>query len=63
MKILAISGSLRAASHNTAVLVAASRLAPEGLTIELFEGNFRSLIPIWKQPKVCPKRFLRFVKP
>jgi len=38
MKILAISGSLRAASHNTAVLVAASRLAPEGLTIELFEG-------------------------
>ena len=38
MKILAISGSLRAASHNTAVLVAASRLAPEDLTIELFEG-------------------------
>jgi chromate reductase, NAD(P)H dehydrogenase (quinone) len=38
MKILAISGSLRAASHNTAVLVAAKQLAPEGVTIELFDG-------------------------
>src|SRR6185369_1594076 len=34
----AISGSLRAASSNTAVLVAASRLAPPGVTIELHEG-------------------------
>jgi chromate reductase len=38
MKILAISGSLRAASHNTAVLMAAQRLAPPNLTIELFDG-------------------------
>ena len=38
MKILAISGSLRSASHNTAVLVAAKRLAPAGVTVELFEG-------------------------
>jgi len=38
MKILAISGSLRAASHNTAVLVAAMRLAPANVTVELFEG-------------------------
>jgi len=38
MKILAITGSLRAASQNTAVLVAAKRLAPAGVTIELFEG-------------------------
>jgi chromate reductase len=38
MKILAISGSLRAGSHNTAVLVAAKRLAPTGMTIELFDG-------------------------
>jgi chromate reductase len=38
MKILAISGSLRAASHNTSVLHAARRLAPTGVAIELFEG-------------------------
>jgi chromate reductase, NAD(P)H dehydrogenase (quinone) len=38
MKILAISGSLRAASHNKAVLEAARRLAPPGITIELFDG-------------------------
>ncbi len=38
MKILAISGSLRAASHNTAVLAAAKRLAPAGVAIELFDG-------------------------
>jgi chromate reductase len=38
MRILAISGSLRAASHNTALLREAARLAPEGVEPELFEG-------------------------
>jgi chromate reductase len=38
MRILAISGSLRAASFNTALLRAAAELAPEGVTVELFEG-------------------------
>lgn len=38
MKILAISGSLRATSLNTVVLRAAGRLAPAGVVIELFEG-------------------------
>jgi chromate reductase, NAD(P)H dehydrogenase (quinone) len=38
MKILAISGSLRATSLNTAVLHAASRLAPADIKIEVFEG-------------------------
>ena len=38
MKILAISGSLRATSLNTAVLQAASRLVPAGVKIEMFEG-------------------------
>jgi chromate reductase len=38
MKIIAISGSLRATSLNTAVLHAARRLAPDGVEIELFEG-------------------------
>src|SRR6266700_3467229 len=38
MKILAISGSLRSGSSNTAVLRAAARLAPAGVDIALFEG-------------------------
>jgi len=38
MKILAISGSLRATSLNTAVLQAAGRLAPAGVTVDIFEG-------------------------
>jgi chromate reductase len=41
MKILAISGSLRAASNNSALLRALARLAPENISIELFRdlGN------------------------
>ena len=48
MKILAISGSLRATSLNTAVLHAAGRLAPAGVTIEILKESaiFRSSIPI-----------------
>ena len=38
MKIVAISGSLRATSLNTAVLQAAARLAPAGMQIEAFVG-------------------------
>jgi chromate reductase, NAD(P)H dehydrogenase (quinone) len=38
MAILAISGSLRAASHNTALLRAAAELAPDGVEVELFDG-------------------------
>ena len=38
MKILAISGSLRAVSSNTSVLRAAARLAPDGVGIVLFDG-------------------------
>jgi chromate reductase, NAD(P)H dehydrogenase (quinone) len=41
MKLLAISGSLRTASHNTAVLAAARHLAPAGVTIVLFDGIAR----------------------
>jgi chromate reductase, NAD(P)H dehydrogenase (quinone) len=36
--ILAISGSLRAASSNTAILQAAKRLAPARLEVVIFEG-------------------------
>ena len=38
MKILAVSGSLRADSHNTALLRAAIDAAPDGVEIELWEG-------------------------
>ncbi len=38
IRLLAISGSLRAVSTNTALLQAAQRLAPAGMTIELYEG-------------------------
>lgn len=37
MRILAISGSLRAASTNTALLRAAQRLAPAGMVITLYD--------------------------
>ena len=36
--IVAISGSLRAASTNTALVRAATALAPEGVTMTLYEG-------------------------
>lgn len=41
MKILAISGSLRAASNNTALLRAVARLSPAYISVELFRdlGN------------------------
>lgn len=38
MRILAISGSLRKASSNTALLRAASALAPEGVEVVLYGG-------------------------
>jgi chromate reductase len=38
MQVLAISGSLRAGSFNTAALRAAARLAPAGMTVTLYEG-------------------------
>jgi NAD(P)H-dependent FMN reductase len=38
MKILALSGSLRAASINSALLRAAARLAPQDMSITLFAG-------------------------
>ncbi|MEP7044914.1 MAG: NADPH-dependent FMN reductase [Dokdonella sp.] len=37
-RVLALSGSLRAASHNTCLLKAAQHLAPKGLEVVLCEG-------------------------
>jgi len=38
MRVLAISGSLRAVSTNTALLKAAMQLAPSGMVIEFYDG-------------------------
>ena len=38
LKILAISGSLRAASSNSAILRVAARVAPEGVRVSVHEG-------------------------
>jgi chromate reductase, NAD(P)H dehydrogenase (quinone) len=38
MKVLAISGSLRAGSHNTLLLRAAAEAAPAGVEVELWKG-------------------------
>jgi chromate reductase len=38
VKILAISGSLRAGSHNTSLLRAVAELAPAGVEVELWDG-------------------------
>ena len=38
MKILAVSGSPRAESYNTALLREAAKLAPSGVEVELWEG-------------------------
>jgi chromate reductase len=38
MRILAVSGSLRSGSYNTALLRAAANAAPEGVEVELWEG-------------------------
>jgi chromate reductase len=38
MRILAVSGSLRAESYNTALARAAAELAPDGVDVELYAG-------------------------
>jgi NAD(P)H-dependent FMN reductase len=38
VQILAVSGSLRSASSNTALLRAGAKLAPEGVEVRLYEG-------------------------
>lgn len=45
-KVLAISGSLRAASHNTGIIKAAQELAPKNLEFELFDY---SSVPLYNQ--------------
>ncbi len=47
MKVLAISGSLRAESYNTALARAAVELAPEGVFVDLYDGL--ALLPPYDQ--------------
>lgn len=47
MHILAISGSLRAESYNTALARAARELAPDGVDVEIYDGL--GLIPHYDQ--------------
>jgi chromate reductase, NAD(P)H dehydrogenase (quinone) len=49
VKVLAISGSLRKGSHNTALLHAAERLAPEGMELELYDEL--ELIPPYNEDR------------
>jgi chromate reductase len=49
MKILAVSGSLRAGSFNTNLLRAAAEAAPEGVDVELFEPSALADLPLYDQ--------------
>ena len=54
MKILAVSGSLRAGSHNTALLHAAIEAAPEGVEVELFDPAAIAELPLYDQDLDTP---------
>ena len=49
MRILAVSGSLRADSFNTNLLRAAAEAAPEGVELELFDGESLRALPLYDQ--------------
>jgi chromate reductase len=47
MRVLAVSGSVRTGSHNTALLRAAIEAAPEGVEVELFDPSGIADLPIY----------------
>ena len=49
MKVLAVSGSLRAGSHNTRLLEEAAAAAPAGIEVELFDPSLVSALPLYDQ--------------
>jgi chromate reductase, NAD(P)H dehydrogenase (quinone) len=49
MRILAVSGSLRADSYNTNLLRAALEAAPEGVEVELFDPAVPRELPLYDQ--------------
>jgi chromate reductase len=61
MQILAISGSLRRASHNTALLRAAAALAPAGVEVRLYDG-LASLPPFNEDDEASPPAAVRALR-
>jgi chromate reductase len=49
VKVLAVSGSLRADSYNTSLLRAAIEAAPEGVEVELFDPAGLAALPVYDQ--------------
>ena len=49
MKVLAVSGSLRADSYNTRLLEAAAQAAPEGVEVELLDPSVIAELPLYDQ--------------
>ena len=49
MRILAVSGSLRAGSHNTSLLRAAADAAPAGVEVDLFDPAGIADLPLYDQ--------------
>jgi chromate reductase len=49
VRVLAVSGSLRAGSHNSALLGAAAEAAPEGVEVELFDPAGLADLPLYDQ--------------
>jgi len=49
MKVLAVSGSLRAGSHNTRLLEEAAAAAPDGVEVELFDPARMAALPLYDQ--------------
>jgi chromate reductase len=49
VRILAVSGSLRADSFNTSLLRAAAEAAPEGVEVELFDPAGLAALPLYDQ--------------
>jgi chromate reductase len=49
VRILAVSGSLRAGSYNTNLLRAAAEAAPEGVEVELFDPAAIADLPLYDQ--------------
>ena len=49
MKVLAVSGSLRAESHNTRLLEEAAAAAPSGVELELFDPAVIAALPLYDQ--------------
>jgi chromate reductase len=49
MRILAVSGSLRADSYNTKLLRAALEAAPEGIEVELYDSAGIAALPLYDQ--------------